>query len=139
MKMKATEELMTRFYQHLGELFYAVAMVDGVVRKEEEDALKKIITQEWKDLEHSEDEFHSDAAFQIEAVFDFLNETEANSEEWFDDFKAFHKTHEHLFTPQVNKLIMRTADEIASSFHNKNKSELTILTRLNFILSGAVL
>lgn len=132
--MKATDELMTRFYQHLGELFYAVAKVDGVVRKEEETALKEAVINEWKDLEDSEDEFHTDAAYRIEVVFDSLNDGFSESEEWFDDFKLFKKTHEHLFTPEVNELIMRTAENIASSFANMNKSELTILTQLHMLL-----
>lgn len=136
--MRPTDEVMTSFYQHLGELFYAIAKVDGVVRKEEEAVLKKIVEQEWKDLEDSQDEFHSDASFQIISVFDFLNEGFDAAEEWFNDFKAFKKLHEQLFTPKMNALIMRTADAVASSFAKKNKSELVLLNRLRTLLVVSV-
>ncbi|NND94179.1 MAG: hypothetical protein HKN45_04890 [Flavobacteriales bacterium] len=132
--MNATDELMIRFYQHLGELFYAVAKADKVVRKEEERTLKAIISEEWLDLEDTEDEFHTDAAYQIESVFDALNDSDSEAEHWFEDFKLFKESHEQLFTPKVKELIMRTANSIASSFSGTNKSELDMLLRLELLL-----
>src|SRR5690606_35794866 len=48
------------FYQKMGELFYAIAAADKVVRKTEYDALKKIVTEEWKNLDEYEDSFQTD-------------------------------------------------------------------------------
>ncbi|NNC82871.1 MAG: hypothetical protein HKN79_04775 [Flavobacteriales bacterium] len=132
--MKPTEELMNRFYQHLGDLFYAIAKSDKVVRKEEERVLKELITKDWLDLEDSEDVFHTDAAHLIEFAFDALNERQADAEDRFMEFKLFKQSHEHLFTSKVNDLIMRTANAIASSFSGTNKSELDMLLRLELML-----
>ncbi len=132
--MKPTDELMTRFYQHLGELFFAVAKSDGVVRPEEEIRLKTLIDEHWAELEDSEDEFHGNAAYQMESVFQNLFEEFADAETAYDDFKYFKKSHEHLFTPKVNDLILLTANAIASSFHGKNKSELAMLLKLELLI-----
>ncbi len=137
--MKASAEVMSAFYQHLGELFYAIAKVDGVVREQEEETLNRLVRDTWTGLEDSEDEFGTDAAYRIIAVFDQLNDGFTTSEEWFEDFRAFRKLHEQLFTPEVCQAIMRTADAIASSFARKNAPERNMLTRLNFALHGAVL
>jgi hypothetical protein len=131
--MNATDELMTRFYQHLGELFYAIAKADNVVRAEEERVLKSIISKEWLALEDSEDEFHTDAAFQIEFVFDSLKESDTGAEQWFQEFRLFKESHEHLFTDKVKRLTIRTANAIASSFSGTNKSELDMLLRLELM------
>ena len=132
--MKATDELMVRFYQHLGELFYAVSKADKVVRKEEENVLRSIISREWLSVEDSEDEFHTDDAYHIEFVFDTLKESDEDSEKWFEDFKLFKDSHEHLFSDKINELILRTANAIAASFAGTNKSELDILLRLELLL-----
>lgn len=127
---------MNRFYQHLGELFYSIAMVDRTVRPEEEASLKKLIITEWVDLESSTDEYMSDSAFQIEAVFDYLKDQGAGYESNFENFRLFHESHQHLFTPKVNRLIMRTSRSIASSFAGMNKKELNILLQLELILKN---
>ena len=132
--MKATDELMTRFYQHLGELFFAIAKSDGQVRPEEEIRLLTLIDEKWAGLDDSEDEFHSNAAYQMESVFQNLFEEFADAESAYSDFKIFKREHEHLFTPDVNKLVLETANAIASAFHGKNKSELAMLVKLELLL-----
>lgn len=136
--MNATDELMTRFYQHLGELFFAIAKSDGVVRPEEEIRLKTLIDEEWAELEDSEDEFHGNAAYQMESVFQNLFEEFADAESAFDDFKYFKLEHEHLFPPKIKDLILVTANSIASSFRGKNKSELNMLLRLEQLLKEKI-
>lgn len=132
--MKATDELMTRFYQHLGELFFAIAKSDGVVMPKEEKQLQTLIDEEWADLEDSEDEFHGNAAYQMESVFQQLFENFGEANKAYDDFKYFKRDHEHLFTVKINKLILLTANSIANSFRGKNKSELTMLFNLEQLL-----
>jgi hypothetical protein len=132
--MKATIELTTRFYQHLGELFFAIAKSDGTVRPEEENRLKTLVDKEWTKLEDSEDEFHSNAVYQMESVFQNLFEDFADADTAFDDFKYFFLEHEHLFTAKITDLILLTANSIASSFRGKNKSELNMLLNLEQLL-----
>ena len=45
------------FYQKTGELFFAVAAADKVIRKTEYDSLHNMIVDHWKNLDDFEDEF----------------------------------------------------------------------------------
>ena len=62
--MTAIEKTSLSFYQKTGELFYAIAAADKVVRKKEYQSLKKMVQQEWKGLDDVKDEFGVDADSQ---------------------------------------------------------------------------
>jgi len=123
-----------KLYQNLGKLFYAVAASDKVVHEEEKKTLKKIVKVDWVNVDEFKDEYGSDAAYLIEIIFDWLDENQPPAFTAFEDFKDFKKDHEEFFTPAINKLIWKTADQIASSFSGKNKSELILLSQLKAIL-----
>jgi hypothetical protein len=132
--MKNTPEVMNHLYQNLGKLFFAVAAADKKINEHEIASLKKHVTNYWMDLENTKDHFGSDAAYQIEIVFDWLIDEMPEAEESLRDFEAFRKNHDSIFTPQVKEMIWKTCDDIASSFNGKNKSELVILSRIAIIL-----
>ena len=125
---------MIHFYQQLGKLFYSVASVDKAVREEEIRQLNEIVKKEWLPLESTFTEFGDDAAYQIEIVFEWLLENDWKIDKAFTDFKSFRKEHPSLFTPQVNDLILKTAQAIVDSFSGKNKSELALINELSGIL-----
>ena len=130
--MENTQRYSVQFYQKLGKLFYAIAAADNVVRKNEHKKLKEIVKTEWMTIDDFEDDFHTDAAYQIEVVFDWLNtEEKLHAQTWFDDFISFKEEHPKLFNQQIKKLILKTGNAIAASFSGKNKSELIMLARLN--------
>jgi len=121
-----------RFYQNLGKLFYAIAAADKKVRNEEYDKLREIVRADWLTVDELEDDFQTDAAYQIEIVFDWLNtEDTLDAETWFDEFIQFNEENAPLFTKPIQDLILKTAHAIAASFSGKNKSELIMLARLN--------
>ncbi|MER3374991.1 MAG: hypothetical protein RIM83_10185 [Allomuricauda sp.] len=128
--MLNSEKIGNEFYQNLGMLFYAVAMVDKNVRPVEVKRLRKYVRQHWLDVDGFEDEFHTDAAYQIEIVFDWLEGEEKDGDEYFDAFKEFYKEHPEKFTPKLKALIVETAESIAYSFAGKNKSEMLIIFKL---------
>lgn len=132
--MKNTPEVMNHLYQNLGKLFFAVAAADKKINDHEIESLKKHVTNYWMDLENTKDHFGSDAAYQIEIVFDWLIDEMPEAEEALRDFESFRKNHDSLFTPQVKEMIWKTCDDIASSFNGKNKSELVMLSRIAQIL-----
>jgi len=132
--MKNNPEIMLEFYQNLGKLFFAVAAADKKVETNEITTLKECVTKYWLNLEDTDDVFGSDAAFQIEMVFDVLVDEMPSAEENYKDFADFRKGHDRLFTPNVKELIWKTCDEIASSFSGKNKSELVMLSRIAMLL-----
>ncbi|GAA4241348.1 hypothetical protein [Winogradskyella damuponensis] len=132
----ATKKKMTlAFYQNLGKLFYAIAASDGNVRPIEFDKLKNLVKTQWLDIDELEDTFGTDAAYQIEIVFDWLNEKEElNAEACFKDFIAYKKGQNHLFTPDIRRLTLKTASTIAYAFSGINKSELALLAKLDIEL-----
>ncbi len=127
------QELHVSFYQEIGQLFYAVAAADKVVRKSEYDALRKFIREEWLSLDDYKDTFGSDAAFQVEIVFDWFDYEQMNAKDCFESFSEFYKEHPSLFTPERKQLILKTAHAIANAFAGKNKSELIFLSRLSLL------
>ena len=109
-------------------------MADKSIHTKEIDKLRTFIRKYWLDVDEVEDEYGEDAAFQIEAVFDWLLEYEKNAFECFEEFQEFYKDHRKRFTPYIKVLILDTAHSIAASFSGKNKSELVLLGKLGLLL-----
>ncbi len=122
------------FYQKLGYLFYSVAAADGVIVKEEVEALHQMVIEDWLHLDDSKDNFGSDQAYQIEVLFDFLREKEFPGERAFHVFEHFFKSNLEMFNDDVLERIYHTSNKIADSFHSRNKAELTALTRIHLLL-----
>lgn len=136
MKTSYSNTTGNKFYQKVGRLFFAVAMVDGSVHIKEIDKLKTIVRDKWLSLDDIEDEYGTDSAFQIEIVFDWLLEYEKTSDECFEDFIAFYKEHKIIFTDKIKSLIFETANAIAYSFSGKNKAELILLGKLHLLFQS---
>ena len=132
--MKPSHQTMTHLYEHLGKVFYSIAAIDKTIRKEEIEKLKQIIKTEWLPLENTFNEFGDDTANEIEIVFDWLVANKWEFEQVITDFKFFKTEHQHLFTAEINSLILKTANAIATSFSGKNKSEHVLISQLNSIL-----
>jgi len=128
--------LTTRFYQNLGKLFYAMAAIDNTVRSEELNQLIVMVKNEWLTSNDIEESFKTNAEDAIVNTFKWLhNDKEYDAEVCYNSFLAFKKENEQLFTPHINKLILKTAQAIASAFSGVNKSELILLTKLNLELN----
>ena len=134
--MEPSHQTMTHLYEHLGKVFYCIAAIDKIIREEEIEKLKQIIKTEWLPLENSFNEFGDDTAYEIEIVFDWLVANEWELEQVMPDFKIFRAEHQHLFTQEINVLILKTVNAVASSFSEKNKSEHVLINELTFILNG---
>ncbi|MEH6537191.1 MAG: hypothetical protein V7719_12410 [Psychroserpens sp.] len=133
--MAVKKKMTLVFYQNLGKLFYAIAASDGNVRETEFDKLKVFVKKQWLDIDDIEDVFGTDAAYQIEVVFDWLNrDDELNFQACYDDFIAYKKDQSHLFTDDVKNLILKTASSIAYAFSGINKAELIMLAKLSIEL-----
>lgn len=120
-------------YQNLGKLFYAVAMADHRVHSKEIEKLEELIRDHWVDMDDIEDEFGTDAAYQISIVFDWLLGQELDGEQAYGDFEEYYGDHRQLFTPSVKSLAMSTSRAIAAAFSGNNKAELLVLGRLELL------
>lgn len=121
------------FYEHMAFLGYSIAAADKKVHSKEIAALRQLLRKEWLELEDSVDEFGSDAAFQIETVFDWLIENSPSSEYAFEKFHRFVKEHP-AFIKGLKQNILKTAGGIADAFSGINKTELSLLFRLEKLL-----
>lgn len=133
--MKPSQNTIISFYESLGKLFYAIAAADNVVEEIEFNVLKETVKNKWTKIDPIDDDFHSDAAYQIETVFDWLNtEGFSNSETCYNEFLEFKKEHPSLFTKNIKSLILKTAAKIAASVADLNKSELMLVAKLSIEL-----
>lgn len=123
-----------KLHQFLGKLFYAVAMADKKIEEEEIAALKTDILQRWYRLDSKPNGLVLDGHQEIITVFTQLQETKAESDDCFSEFQEFFNEHKQLFNEDLRKLIWDTTQVIASSFANKNKSELIVLAKLKMLL-----
>lgn len=125
------------FYRRLGYLMYAVAAADGHISAAEISAVKKEVREKWLAVDKSTDEFDGDAAYQIEVVFDYLQEEAPDATRAFGLFETFFKENRDFFDEALKQRIRETADHIAVAFNNSNKAELSILFRLNKLLQNS--
>ena len=132
--MNVSDATMMAFYQLLGRVFYAAAQADKMIHEEEVKALKQLVRKRWLDVEDSLDAFGTDAAYQIEIVFDYLLQNELNSDNVIQELTVFNEEHPSLFTREVIELIMETTTKIISSFAQTNKSEVVFLSQLHLLL-----
>ncbi|GAA4810230.1 hypothetical protein [Litoribaculum gwangyangense] len=137
--MKTKNKLTLKFYQNLGKLFYAIAGSDNVVRKIEFNKLKEVVKTQWLNIDAITDEYDEDAAYQIEIVFDWLNnQNNLDVRSCYNDFVNYKNEQKHLFSTDIKKLIIRTANAIANSFSGINKSELIMLAKLDLELKKKI-
>lgn len=136
--MKYSNKTILRFYQLLGKIFYAAAAVDRLVRKEELEAMRNSVKEQWLDLDESLDEFGTDSAYQIEIVFDWLSDKHPDPGKAIHSLQIFREKYPELFTKKVKEMILNTASAISSSFAAKNKSELVFLNRLERALEESL-
>lgn len=134
MKDSVSPNTAQKFYQNLGNLFYAIAAADNEVNEEEIKTLKSIVEKEWVKLDEIKDEFGTDSAYQIEIIFDWLDENQPDAEEAFAEFKDYRIEHENLFDEETDQLIWKTAYRIALSFAGKNEDEMIMLSKLKALL-----
>ena len=128
------KSLNINFYQNTAKLFYAIAAADKIIKPIEFDTLKDFIKREWLSVEDTEDDYKTDAAYQIEIVFDWLTTQELDADTCFNDFIEYKNEHKYFFTDELNALILKTAGAIATSYSGENKSELIMLAKLSMEL-----
>lgn len=111
-------------------------MADHSVHMKELEKLNEVVRDHWLNVDDIEDEYGTDAAFQISTVFDWLLEYAKEGEEIYEEFEQFYTDHKVLFSPEVKSLTMSTSRAIASAFAGSNKAELILLGRLELLFKN---
>lgn len=135
--MTRTPQLWTKFYESLAFLFYSLTYCDGNINKKEVAAVKYLLQQIWLDFEPSLDDYGYDAAYQIQAVFDWLFDERPSAPSAFGKFSSFVKEHPSFIDQKIAENIVVSAKAIVSSFAGVNKSELNFLYQLCAMLPEA--
>lgn len=133
--MKPSIETQGLFYSNLGKLFYAIAAADNTITNEEVNTLKQIVNTEWLLLDGEKNKSEIDAMRQLKITFEQLRSEKQDIKICMSDFKLFKQNNEDLYTDSVKQLIWKTANQIASSFARKNKSELVLIAELAALLN----
>jgi len=132
--MNNSEKPQVLLYQEIGQLFYAIAAADKVVRKAEYEALRNLVKLEWSSMNDYVDEFGVNAVYQMEIVFDWFDYEQLDANDCFKSFAQYYKDHKNVFSENQKQLLWKTANAIAGSFAGKNKSELILLAKLHLLL-----
>lgn len=85
--MRNTPKTMNGLYENLGKLFYAMAISNGSVHAKEWDKAKEIVKEDWLYVDDFTNRYGTDAANQIEIIFDGLMKYTKSSEECYVEFK----------------------------------------------------
>ncbi len=119
-----------RLYQHLGKLFYAIAMSDKTIQDKEFEALQRCIKEYWVDYNDLNQIFKENPAHSIEAVFEGVEAFGLDGDQMYEDFVSYKKAYPLLFTAPLNTLILDTAKTIAHAFGGVESAEQKILLAL---------
>lgn len=124
-----------KFYNELGKLLYAVAIVDGKVQQKEIEEVKKIVREELLHLEDTIDDFNTDAAFFAEFEFDYMRaENTTSADELLKSF-ADYLNNTPQMRPSVKRAVSRAARRVAESFAGINKKEKALLEKIDGLLA----
>ena len=122
------------FYQKLGYLFYSIAATDHRVNDTEKEALLALIVEDWLSLDEATDAYGTDSAYQIQILFDFLNEKSFDAENAWNIFERYFKNNIAAFDEDIIDRIFHTSERMAESLNGRNKSEVRALARLHLLL-----
>lgn len=117
------------FYESLAHLFYAVAVVDNNARIEEKRKIKELVDKHW----HIESEGLNSKRIVFPVLRRLFSE-QYDKELAFLNYKEFFLEHRDLFSEELKKKIMYSANKIADAFSGRNKSESVLISRLYFLM-----
>lgn len=123
--MRSENSKDAEFAGQLAKLFYAIAAADKQISEQEIKASLDSFHNEWNRVSFTK---------LLEKNFNALLISKPNPETCFESFQNFAQKHSTYFVKSQKNKIWNTADAIASSFANKNKSEVIVLAKLKNLL-----
>ena len=122
-------------YKELGNLFYAIAAVDGKISKNEKKMINSLVIYQWRPVEKSRDSIGTDAANIILFQFDVNEEMGVKAEEKFKCFASFFEENYNVITPVLREKILNSARTIAESTRKINNAEFKTLMKLRYLVA----
>ena len=123
-------------FSEIGKLLFAVADVDGMINKEEKEAIYEMVKKQLVPVESMKDEYGTDIAYYAEFEFEYLDqENIMDSETAFNSFIDFVEDHKTAFKPEMKNAWLHVAEEIAKAYHGSNQREAELIEKLRAKLS----
>jgi len=127
--MTAIKYHTAQFYESLANLFYAMAMADTRIAKQEKLRIKELVEKHWSVLSPE-----LDSSQTIYNTLKKLIRKHETKEEAFSRFKTFFLNNRELYTEEIRDKLIDNADRIALAFSGRNKSESILLYQLYKVL-----
>ncbi len=125
-----------QLYYHLGLLFYAIAIADKKIHEKEFEKFKTLLRQKWLHYPGYDKTTNKNNALELYNAFIKMQDLETGSTESFERFRKYFLKNTPLFTQELRAFIWETAQAIATSNAQKNKSELMVLAKLGMLLQS---
>ena len=109
----------------LGKIFYAAAMIDGIIKEHEVIRLNQLLHEDWRSSEN----------VILEGFCTCIN-TGYVAQDIFSDIEKYKKKHSYSFPDQEIEKIMKTAYSIVNAYSATNKSELIFISKLRNTLEA---
>lgn len=123
------------FYKEVGNLFYAIAAVDGKISRNEKKMITSLVRYTWRPLENSTDKYGTDAANIILFQFDVNDGFNASPADQFKNFVDYFDENRNGISPSLKEKILSGARNIAESTRRINNAELPMLMKLRYLLT----
>lgn len=117
-----------RFYEVVAQLFYAVAMADKQMTREEKLKIIDFTKRHWTTTieDSNTQEF-------IYANLRKFTKDKMTSKCAYNNFKAYYLENNVVFDDSIKSQLLEACNAIADSFGKKNKSELILLGNLSLL------
>ena len=123
------------FYIELGNLLYAVAKSDGLVREKEWKLVHDKVINDLVPNEPHTDEYGMDAAYYVEMQFESLHEGDTDANDAFTSFIQYVNEHHTALDERLRKAIVNISEAVADAFKGTNTHEEQMLMKLKHKLS----
>lgn len=123
------------FYIELGNLLYAIAKSDGLVREKEWKLVHEKVVNDLVPNEPHTDEYGMDAAYYVEMQFESLHEDDADANDAFTSFIQYVNEHHTALDGRLRKAIVDISQAVADAFKGTNSHEEQMLMKLKHKLS----
>lgn len=119
-----------QFYKELGHLLYAVSCSDGIVRRQEVEALREFVLKELAPFEPTSDSSGMNQAFYTQFEFDDLAEKQESATKVFSEFIKYLKKNASFINTHLKTAIIAAVEKVADAYKKTNKLEREMINNL---------
>jgi len=123
-----------KFYEELGNLFYAIAAADKKIIPEERKRVDDVIRFSWKLLNNGTDRFGTNEAYRIRFEFDTMEEFRSKPGDAWKSFLAYFNKNKKEMDHDLRLRVFNSASHIAEGMKSMNGEKKAYLTKLKKLM-----